>query len=161
MDCNLFSFCDFAKSVVPNENVKSRSTTLLLLVVLQVLFGLCKISTGFPGVGQVFIGVIGYVGISNDAGYYINMIFFHALLSCFHVMMEVEQVLKVWMDRESKYAQYNRLSQRFHAQTACLYLVATYISAVLYLELTQCDERVIIQPSTAYSALSDNKDKGE
>eukprot|EP00466_Bigelowiella_natans_P008804 jgi/Bigna1/89378/estExt_fgenesh1_pg.C_480072 len=148
------------KSVIPDEKAKSRSSILLLLLGLQACFGLCRIVMGFDGMRGLLIGAVGYVGISNDAGFYINMIFSHAFLSMLVFLTEIQQVLSIWLNPSSEFKEFNQLSQMFASQSACLYLVATYISAMLYLELTQCRERVITQPSTAYRALSDDGSDG-
>mmetsp|Transcript_18382 Transcript_18382/g.34702 ORF Transcript_18382/g.34702 Transcript_18382/m.34702 type:complete len:162 (-) Transcript_18382:158-643(-) len=154
--------CNCDKSVIPNEISVNRASSLMMILMLQVLFGIVQAITGFPGLRGMVVGAVGYVGISSQDRYLINIVLWHALLSAFACLDETYRVLSVYIHPHAPIASLNEKSQIFHAQTAGLYMVAAYCSAKLYLELTQCEESIIMGSGGAYSAMGDGKDdKGD
>mmetsp|Transcript_24036 Transcript_24036/g.36044 ORF Transcript_24036/g.36044 Transcript_24036/m.36044 type:complete len:169 (-) Transcript_24036:121-627(-) len=148
------AFCKCDKGVLPNLNARARGKTLHALLALQVLFGISRIITGFAGMRGIVLGALGFVAISSDNRYLITLVLWHSLLSGVAVLDEISKVISVYLYPYSPIADLNRKSQTFHAQTACVYILTAYISALLYLDLRQC--RSTFQASSGvYNALSD------
>ncbi|GAB5366585.1 hypothetical protein AAMO2058_001155800 [Amorphochlora amoebiformis] len=143
--------CDCDKGVVPNETARTRSSTLIWLAGLQVLFGASRLISGLTGTREIVLGGLAYVAVSSQDRHLINLVWWHAFLCAIALADEITRA-SFWFYHFGR----DPTTEVFHGQTACLYLIATYYSMTMYQILRECAG--VSSTGGTYTVLADGKD---